>query len=87
MEIPDALKLLEKLDLRGKVVTGDAMFCQKAICKTIIDGGGDYVFTVKGNQKDLKENIETAFKEPVFPPQQLGKRAGKGARAHRAAQH
>jgi hypothetical protein len=41
MEIPDALKLLEKLDLPGKVVTGDAMFCQKAICKTVIDGGGD----------------------------------------------
>jgi len=87
MEIPDALKLLQKLDLRGKIVTGDAIFCQKAICKTITDGGGDYVFVVKGNQKDLKENIDTAFKEPVFPPPQLGKPRRKGARTHRTAYH
>lgn len=87
MEIPDALKLLQKLDLRGKVVTGDAKFCQKTICKTITDGGGDYVFTVKGNQKDLKDNIETAFNEPVFPPPQLGSPRRQGTRAHRAAGH
>jgi predicted transposase YbfD/YdcC len=29
LEIPDALKLLERLDLKGKIVTGDAIFCQK----------------------------------------------------------
>ena len=31
MEIPDALKLLDRLDLKGRIVTGDAMFCQKSI--------------------------------------------------------
>ena len=67
MEIPDALKLLERLDLKGKIVTGDAMFCQKSIVAKIVEKGGDYIFPVKDNQKNLRENIQTAFNEPVFP--------------------
>lgn len=82
MEIPGAIKLLAKLDLKEKVITGDVILCQKKICKTIVDGGGDYVFAVKDNQKNLKEDIEAVFNEPVFPPVQVGKRAGKGARPH-----
>lgn len=35
LEIPDARKLLERLDLKGKVITGDAMFCQKSITAKI----------------------------------------------------
>jgi hypothetical protein len=75
MEIPDALKLLERLELKGKIVTGDAIFCQKAITAKIIEKGGDYVFPVKDNQKNLRENIQTAFNEPVFPPRLLRGRA------------
>ena len=41
MEIPDALKLLDRLDLKGKIVTGDAMFCQKSIAAKIVEKGGD----------------------------------------------
>ncbi len=74
MEIPDALKLLEELDLTDKIVTGDAMFCQHHITDLIVGKDGDYVFPVKKNQKTLHENIETAFKEPVFPPQKLRQR-------------
>ena len=40
LEIPDALKLLERLDLRGKIVTGDAIFCQKSIAAKIVERGG-----------------------------------------------
>jgi hypothetical protein len=68
LEIPDALKLLERLDLKGKIVTGDAIFCQKSIAAKIVERGGDYVFPVKDNQKTLRQDIETAFNEPVFPP-------------------
>ena len=75
MEIPDALKLLDRLDLKGKIVTGDAMFCQKSITAKIVEKGGDYVFPVKDNQKNLRENIQTAFNEPVFPPHHLRGRA------------
>ncbi len=68
LEIPDALKLLARLDLRDRIVTGDAIFCQMAIAQTVVDAGGDYLLPVKNNQKALRKNIETAFAEPVFPP-------------------
>ncbi len=69
MEIPDALRLLDKIDLTGKVMTGDAIFCQKTITSKIAAKGGEYVLPVKRNQKNLLEEIETAFREPVFSPQ------------------
>ena len=72
LEIPDALKLLERLDLTGKIVTGDAIFCQKSIASKIVERGGDYIFPVKDNQKTLRQDIETAFNEPVFPPVYMG---------------
>ncbi|MGA8159115.1 MAG: ISAs1 family transposase, partial [Rhodoplanes sp.] len=52
---------------KGKIVTGDAIFCQKSIAAKIVERGGDYVFPVKDNQKTLRQDIETAFNEPVFP--------------------
>lgn len=78
MEIPDALKLLDTLDLTDKIVTGDAMFCQHHITEKIVEKGGDYLFPVKKNQKTLFENIETAFKS--IPPQELRQRRRKSAR-------
>jgi len=68
LEIPDALKLLARLDLRDRIVTGDAIFCQKAVAQAVVGAGGDYLLPIKNNQKTLRENIETAFAEPVFPP-------------------
>jgi hypothetical protein len=65
-EITAALKLLKTLPLTGVTITGDAMFTQRAICKVIIDGGGDYFFTVKGNQPALKADIAQAFR-PFSP--------------------
>ena len=68
MEIPDALKLLERLDLKDRIVTGDAIFCQKSITAKIVEKGGHFILPVKDNQKTLRTNIETAFNEPIFPP-------------------
>jgi hypothetical protein len=65
-EITAALELLKTLPLKGVTITGDAIFTQRAICQTIIDGGGDYFFTVKGNQAALKADIEQAFR-PFSP--------------------
>ena len=65
-EITAALALLKTLPLKGVTITGDAIFTQKAICQLIIDGGGDYFFTVKGNQPALKADIEQAFR-PFSP--------------------
>jgi hypothetical protein len=60
-EITAALQLLKTLPLEGVIITGDAIFTQKEICRTIIDGGGDYFFTVKDNQPKLKADIALAF--------------------------
>lgn len=65
-EITATLRLLEELPLAGVIpayarTTGDAIFAQKAICGTIIVGGGDYFFTVKDNQPTLEADIALAF--------------------------
>jgi len=53
--IPELLKLL---DLKGALVTIDAIGCQKAIAQQIVDKGGDYLLAVKGNQEHLLEDIQ-----------------------------
>jgi hypothetical protein len=61
-EITAALQLLKTLSLKDVIITGDAIFTQKEICRVIIDGGGDYFFTVKDNQPALKADIALAFR-------------------------
>jgi len=56
-----ALRLLEGLVLKGRLITGDAMFCQRDFCQQIIDAGGDYLVFVKENQPTLCNDIATAF--------------------------
>lgn len=64
-----ALRLLGVLPLAGTVVTGDAMFCQKDVCKATIKAGGDYLFTVKDNQPTLHHDVACMFAESVaFSP-------------------
>jgi predicted transposase YbfD/YdcC len=57
-EITAIPQLLELLDLHGALVTIDAIGCQKALAKKIVDGGGDYVLVVKGNQERLLADIQ-----------------------------
>lgn len=56
-----ALERLGILSVQGKVVVGDAMFCQRDVAEAIVDSGGDSVFTVKDNQPGLKADIQAAF--------------------------
>jgi hypothetical protein len=64
-----ALELLGVLPLEGKVVTGDAMFCQKDVCEKVLAGAGDYVWTVKDNQPQLHFDIACLFAEAAaFSP-------------------
>jgi predicted transposase YbfD/YdcC len=67
-EITAMPQLLELLDLRDKIVTTDAMGCQKAIAETIVDGGGDYILAVKDNQPTLHAEIQAAFAQAAPPP-------------------
>lgn len=62
-----AMTMLKGMLLKGKVVTGDAMFCQRDLCQQVTDADGDYLFAVKDNQPDLKAAIEADF-EPGFSP-------------------
>jgi predicted transposase YbfD/YdcC len=58
--IPEVLKLVE---LVGAVVTIDAMGCQAEIAEAIVEGGGDYILAVKGNQPALRDGIVEHFLE------------------------
>lgn len=53
--------LLEMLDLKGCLVTIDAMGCQKKIAQQIIDQGADYLLAVKDNQPTLHAKIQEMF--------------------------
>jgi hypothetical protein len=56
-----ALELLGILPLEGRIVTGDAMFCQRDVCAKIKERGGDYVFVVKDNQPSLAIDIQAGL--------------------------
>jgi predicted transposase YbfD/YdcC len=56
-EIPAVAALLGLLDLRDCIVTADAMHCQKAVARQIVEAGGDYVLCVKDNQPHLAEDV------------------------------
>jgi hypothetical protein len=66
-EAKAALELLRTLVLKGRVVTGDAMFCQREICQQIEQQGGHYFFVVKDNQPALKEAIAAEFQAAFSP--------------------
>jgi predicted transposase YbfD/YdcC len=52
-EITKAPKAMECVEIAQKVVTGDAMYTQKALSAQIVRQGGDYIFPVKENQLSL----------------------------------
>ena len=66
-EITAAKELLFDMPLKGKFITGDAIFCQKEICNIILKNEGDYIFIVKNNQKQLLADIKDVFKNHSFP--------------------
>lgn len=61
-EITAIPALLKQLDLRGTIVTIDAMGCQKEIAKAIVDKKSDFVFGLKGNQGKLHGNVKSIFR-------------------------
>ena len=52
--------------LAGRVVSGDALYCQKTLCRQIVQAGGAYLFAVKANQPDLLDDVTLLFADP--PP-------------------
>ena len=66
-EITAIPKLLSWLDIAGAVITIDAMGCQKKIAGQIVQQGGDYVLSLKGNQGGLHEDVTTYFTSALSP--------------------
>ena len=71
-------RLLDQLDLGGRVVTGDAQFTQRKVCQRIV-AKGHYFFAVKDNQPTLKEDIcghrggrDAASGGPNWPARRTG---------------
>jgi predicted transposase YbfD/YdcC len=65
-ELVIGAKVLAMIPVKNHIITGDAMFAQKKICEQISEKGGGYVFTVKGNQGKLEEDIRLFFNDPPF---------------------
>lgn len=67
-EITSVEPLLSEVDVRGVIVTGDAMFAQTKIAKHLVEEkGADYIFTVKDNQPGLRVSIENMRLESFSP--------------------
>jgi hypothetical protein len=72
-ELAVAYRLIAHIDWKGKVLTGDAFYCQRCLCAAILLAGGDYLFLVKANQPHLLEDLRLLFAPPA-----PAKRAGEG---------
>ncbi len=72
-ELAVAALLVKQIDWKGKVLTGDALYCQRCLCHALRQAGGDYLFLVKANQPQLLEDIRL-----LFAPLEPAKRAGEG---------
>jgi hypothetical protein len=67
-EIPAARALCERLDLVGKLVSLDALHTQADTARVIVmEHGGDFLFTVKGNQPGLQKHIAAQVPDPGSP--------------------
>ena len=60
-EAAAALQLIELLQLKGCVVTGDALHCHREMAHAVVRRGGDYVLAVKNNQPSLRRDAKAAI--------------------------
>jgi predicted transposase YbfD/YdcC len=65
-ELSVAPDLLRMVSLAGRVVTGDALYCQRTLCTQIRAADGHYLFVIKLNQPELLEDVALLFDQP--PP-------------------
>jgi predicted transposase YbfD/YdcC len=60
-ELTVAPAVIRQIDWHGRVLTGDALYCQHALCTQVVEAGGDYLFIVKENQPSLLADIVQVF--------------------------
>jgi len=86
-EAAGALQLIELLQLKGCVVTADALHCHRAMAKAIVARGGDYVLAVKDNQPALLRDAKAAVSAGVRQGVKAAttREAGHGRKERRTA--
>jgi predicted transposase YbfD/YdcC len=67
-ELSVAPALLARVDWRGRVLTGDALFCQRKLCRQVRAAGGDYLLVVRENQPALYGDLALLFDPPPSVP-------------------
>ena len=60
-EITQVPELLDMLDIKGDIVTADAMSCQREIAAKIKEKEADYILALKGNQPTMEEEVKEYF--------------------------
>ncbi|GHV30136.1 putative transposase - IS1548 [Clostridia bacterium] len=80
-EITAIPKLVNTLNIRGQVITIDAMGTQTKIADQIVEQKGHYVLAVKGNQTDLCDDIRMYFEDEEFRTASAYKRTVEKARS------
>jgi predicted transposase YbfD/YdcC len=79
-EVDAALEVLGLSDLKGKIVTGDALHCNRRMVETIVAKGGDYCIALKDNQESLLSDARACLaKVGKNSPQPRPRRAGMDA--------
>jgi predicted transposase YbfD/YdcC len=63
-EITAARELLQLLDLKGVLVTADAIHCQQDTAALVLARGGDYLFALKANRPAMLADVEAFFADP-----------------------
>jgi hypothetical protein len=85
-ETKGALEVLALLSLEGCIVTADALHCNRAMAKTVLDRGGDYVLAIKANRGPLFKAWSGSLlglasagrpRRSSRPPTTVAKRAGQ----------
>jgi predicted transposase YbfD/YdcC len=66
-ELVAAPRLLARLPLRGRIVSGDALFAQRSLSTQIVEAGGQYCWVIKENQPTLLDDLRLLFTPRVFP--------------------
>ena len=77
-EITAIPKMLDWLDVKGHIVTIDAMGCQYKIADQIVKKEGDYIFSLKGNQENLATDVSLYFEDKELPTASSYKDYDKG---------
>ena len=65
-ELGMASGLLAELELKGRVVTGDALYAQRELSCSILEQSGDYFWVVKDNQPGVREAVSLLFEHPPW---------------------